>query len=888
MRASPLLVLGAVVALSACGSGGGGEKPCAGAACEAPEEGGLEVDGLGRDAQGRYLVDFGNVAVGRNAVQAVSLHNGGAQPIEVRVSGSIVPFQVPDAVRIDAGGDTQLQLAWLPIEAGAVEREVMLTAGERTLQLLVRGAASVPVLSCDEGVDFGTVQGRGSRESSFTCRNDGAVAVQVSAEVEGGSFSVVETGVVELAPGASADWAVRYAPADFGPASGSAVLHDDRGAVLAQIPLTAAAESWELGLSCEPGALDFGPHVIGAAATLEITCTNGGEAAVTLDRVEASSPVFTAVATSGAIEPGAQTTIAVTFAPAATGPASGTLSIGNADGGVEIPVAGTALPPCEFEVTPSSLRFGQLAPGRGADLDLIVRNRGTGECLVTNLGAASEGGSFSLQAEQAADFTVPEGEDVRIPVHYAPADGAGVELGEITFGISDASGSRVSVPLRGGGSGGCLSVDPGVVDFANTLPGCISRDRVVTLVNRCDAPLTLSSIEVAEGPEFFVIQRPALPTTLSRGQAAQFSVTYRPTAIESAHGAVFVTMDGNSEPLHVALAGSSTGDPRTTDRFEPGAAGRFDKVDLLLVIDNTANMGAVQGFLADHLNDLITGAGGNDWRIGVTTAGISPAGSCPGGASGGEAGRLFPVDGSTPRFIDGNTPNLDAAWRSMVNVGTCQTEAKPLEAIRRALELGTLADDPSTPEPNDGNLGFFRRDAALRVLVVTGGTEASDPNLSSLAVANARWAGGWPPVSDLLRISTLLVDGTGNGCPQLPARLADLVQRYGGQGFDGCGVLGPQTLSQMTMPLLQLDPVFVLRGTPEDTNADAFITDDLPFNGGLREIELQVDGERLPSEHGTSAMNWEYDTAFGLVRMEWRAHLDPNSTVEVFYRNECL
>jgi len=120
--------------------------------------------------------------------------------------------------------------------------------------------------------------------------------------------------------------------------------------------------------------------------------------------------------------------------------------------------------------------------------------------------------------------------------------------------------------------------------------------------------------------------------------------------------------------------------------------------------------------------------------VGVTTSGIDPTRqTCPGGAQGGEAGRLFPADNSRPRIFTNATPNLGQALQQAVQVGECAYEQQGLEAMRRALTTPLVdhADDPVTPLANDGNLGFYRQTASLAVVVVADNDDTSPDAVST-------------------------------------------------------------------------------------------------------------------------------------------------------------
>jgi hypothetical protein len=164
--------------------------------------------------------------------------------------------------------------------------------------------------------------------------------------------------------------------------------------------------------------------------------------------------------------------------------------------------------------------------------------------------------------------------------------------------------------------------------------------------------------------------------------------------------------------------------PTRTDTFVQDARA---KVDVLFVVDNSGSMMEEQQNLGKNFASFLSSAQAQsvDYHIGVTTTGIEPSpggwSMCPGGADGGEAGRLFPVNGSTPRVISPTTPNAAAIFASNVSVGWCHWDEQGLEAAYRALStpLVNSADDPRTSLPNDGNAGFLREDAKLAVVFVS-------------------------------------------------------------------------------------------------------------------------------------------------------------------------
>ena len=153
------------------------------------------------------------------------------------------------------------------------------------------------------------------------------------------------------------------------------------------------------------------------------------------------------------------------------------------------------------------------------------------------------------------------------------------------------------------------------------------------------------------------------------------------------------------------------------DVFERPAA---PMVDVLFVVDNSGSMMEEQAGLAAGFAYFVAAIAGWDYHLAVTTTGIRASGGCPGGADGGEAGRLFPVDGA-PRIITPQVADPVAAFARNVAVGLCHWWEEGLEAAFLATipPLVDSADDPRTTQLLDGNLGFLRKDARLSIVYVS-------------------------------------------------------------------------------------------------------------------------------------------------------------------------
>lgn len=166
--------------------------------------------------------------------------------------------------------------------------------------------------------------------------------------------------------------------------------------------------------------------------------------------------------------------------------------------------------------------------------------------------------------------------------------------------------------------------------------------------------------------------------------------------------------------------------------------GPLPKVDLLLVIDDTASMAQEQAALADHFAALLADLDALDiaWQLGVVTTEMG----------GPEAGWLR----GSPYVLTPATPDRDAAFASMVQVGTAGPGPEAgLAAAATAIDLAG---------PGGPNAGFRRPDALLHVVFVSDTDDQS-----------ADWLGGDPAATFL---GLLTDEGRRTG---LPARASALV-----------------------------------------------------------------------------------------------------------------
>ncbi|MFP2906642.1 hypothetical protein ACLESD_16585, partial [Pyxidicoccus sp. 3LFB2] len=325
----------------------------------------------------------------------------------------------------------------------------------------------------------------------------------------------------------------------------------------------------------------------------------------------------------------------------------------------------------------------------------------------------------------------------------------------------------------------------------------------------------------------------------------------------------------NQGPLRVPLRGRGLRGKadRFIQRSEP-------KVDLLFVIDNSGSMAEEQQSLSENFKALSAQAAswGVDYRIAVTTTGLegSPDGwtICPGGVAGGENGRLFPADNSSPRIITPATPNAEAVFASNVKVGICHWDEQGMEAMSRALSapLASSEDDPSTPLPQDGNAGFLREEATLAVIFISdeddfsGGVYPSPRPVSVYEDFLLSLKGG-----DRSKFSVSAIVGPRDlgTCPTANSsgtRYIELAEATGGVVESICTPDWTSALRKLSKSAFAPNRAFPLTGTPSDASR----------------ITVRVDGSPVSA-------GWTFDPPAHAVIFDTSAAPPPASAVEVVY-----
>jgi hypothetical protein len=108
----------------------------------------------------------------------------------------------------------------------------------------------------------------------------------------------------------------------------SVVVSNDKGSVTSSQALLTISSTGTLVLSSSASNLNFGNVSVASSSARNVTLTNAGTADVTISQVLVAGAGFNSTASTGlTLSPGQSTTLTSTFAPSATGAATGKLTV---------------------------------------------------------------------------------------------------------------------------------------------------------------------------------------------------------------------------------------------------------------------------------------------------------------------------------------------------------------------------------------------------------------------------------------------------------------------------------------------------------------------------------------------------------------------------------
>jgi hypothetical protein len=837
--------------------------------------------------------DFGDVVLNESASQNFSLvNNDGHAVTSIRVAlpegGDSAAFRVrpPGESPLRPEQSMQVEIDFQPNRLGDLSAVVQVTpcptCSPRAVMLSGRGVEKLLDVQ-PASIDFGEVLLGRSASQSFTVRNTSKSPLQIKGlTLPGGIDATVALDgagyPMTLAAGQTVSGTATFRPRNLGTQSATAAMIASDGG-----PGLLSVTGLGMGpvLQVQPKALYVGPAALGTTRSAFITVTNVGldpkrTALLTIDNVSVLSadPAWTLESPTPVQvgEPGGSTQIRFSFTPQQPGMSQATLVLDSNDGlhpHVEVPLTalGRDLLPCQLNLSPGNpVDFGPVKLFTPSVQGFELFNATRDDCIVGDPQIISGAPAFRWPGGVApAGRTLPPGGRMSVRVEFV-AQSAQSYSGAVRFYVSNKSAPSSTIDLVGEGDASCFFVTPATVDFGPTTLGCGYPDKAAFAVNQCPYTVTVTQVGTSGAPFSANV---AAPFTVATNSSVAIPVSYRPATPGDDVGTLRVTASTRAEPYRAGLTAGTQAAATILDQWDQSTP----KVDLLIVIDNSGSMAEEQRALAanlDHLWNRIALANA-DYHIAVTSSGMTQYTSgwsqCPGGANGGEAGRFFPVDGSRPRLLTPQTPNVKQALFANTNVGQCHWDERFLDPVMAALTdpLISSTKAPGTPWPADGNAGFLRDDARLALLAVTDADDDADvPNPPPVSEYVKKLAAIKHGALDLVSFAGMVPLRACSTAEGIGTRFMEIARQLHGHledicNLDNMGTLLENSLGNLLLPLTS----FPLSAHPKDPAA------------------IQV------SVNGAPVTNWSYEALANRIVFPNTAVPAPGSHITAKYEPAC-
>jgi hypothetical protein len=301
-------------------------------------------------------VGFGNLNVGSSSTQTVQLANTGNSSVtvsQITASGAGVSVSgLAAPVTIAPSQSVPVTVKFAPTTAGAVAGSITVTNSEgiNVVAAVTGTGVQAGISVTPTSASFGSVVTGNTKSQAIQLKNSGTANLTVSQVAATGSgFSV--SGVtlpLTLAPGASSNFNVQYAPTAAGAANGSVTIVSNAPNSPSTVSLSGTGTAATYTLSVNPGSLSFGSVNNGSTASQSFNVTNTGNANVSISGMSATGSGFSITSGGSAVtlSPNQSTSVSVQFAPKTAGSVNGSVTLtSNASSPSAVSLSGTGVAP---------------------------------------------------------------------------------------------------------------------------------------------------------------------------------------------------------------------------------------------------------------------------------------------------------------------------------------------------------------------------------------------------------------------------------------------------------------------------------------------------------------------------------------------------------------
>ena len=286
-----------------------------------------------------------------------------------------------------------------------------------------RSQPQIGALSLSSSVlNFGSVNAGSSKALAISATNTGSTAITISSDSVSTKYFALTSPTlpVSIAAGQNATFTFSFTPNAAAVFNATSAITSDATNSTATISLSGSGTPAG-SLGSNPASLNFGSVTVGSTQSLAETVTNSSSSSITISQVAVSGSGFAlgGVSTPLTLSAGQSASFTLTFAPIASGSASGNISITSdaSNPSLTIPLSGTGATAGAITSNPSSLAFGTVTVGGTQSLSGTLTNSGGSSVTISK--AAVSGLGFSLSGI-TAPFTLNAGQSTTFAVSSLP------------------------------------------------------------------------------------------------------------------------------------------------------------------------------------------------------------------------------------------------------------------------------------------------------------------------------------------------------------------------------------------------------------------------------------------------------------------------------------
>jgi centrosomal CEP192-like protein/ASPM-SPD-2-Hydin domain-containing protein len=496
-------------------------------------------------------VDFGQVAVGKTVSISVTVSNKGTAAVEIsqlNLTGQSFSLGAGSSLPVTVGGNASVTLSiqFDPGASGPASGQLTITSNaaiDSSASVALSGVG-VPVLTGLTCVN-GSITGAAADSCSITL-NAAAGSNGLPVNLTSNSSAIVVPATVTIPAGAnSADFTANASPVTSPQAAN---LTASVGGVAETFAVQLDAALQILGISTSSVA--FGSVPVNSPVSQPVVLSSTGTVPVT---VSAASLSGTGFSISGAslpvtLAPGQTIAISVQFDPAASGVATGQLSLAsNSSSGSSMAVAlsGTGVPVLNGVTCVNLSITGSLADSCSVTLNAAAPSGGFPVSLASSNPLVNVPGTVIVAAGASSANFIANASPVNSPQPATLTASAG--------GTTDA------ITLQLGSSISTLNLSANSINFGDVAVSN-AETQTLTLSSTGSAAVTIDSSSLlgtgftASGANF--------PLTLNPNQTATLTLQFDPSATGSLTGELDLTSNASGSRWRVGLLGR--GVPRLT------------------------------------------------------------------------------------------------------------------------------------------------------------------------------------------------------------------------------------------------------------------------------------------------------------------------------------